>query len=633
MGSLMEFFRRKKEPLKRGEREAQSLKRRRQKDLVIRGASAAAVAVVVILSVYLWQSGLVSDALHSTGERMEERLTDAGLVVGEIRIDGQKQAALDDIRQALDVSHGENIMALDLKGMRERVEALDWVKSASIGRSMPDILTVRIEEYEPAAIWQVDGRLWLVTRDGQRITDQKLGLFPALPMVVGEGAEQALPDYLELTMAWPDIFAGVESAVRVGERRWDLLMKQGITVRLPEKNVSQALEKFAGLARDEKILDKDILAVDLRLEDKTFIRLTPEEAKRRRLAAENTEEGKDLMAASREKIIAALDIGSSKICCFIARVGEDGRPHVIGIGHQVSQGIKAGTVVDMEETETSIRAAVDTAERMAGGSPIENVYVNISAGQPESRHFAVDVDVAGHQISDVDIKRVLDGAKEHLRSEERFVVHSRPASYSIDGVSGVKDPRGMYGEKLGVDMHMATVAVSPLKNLQTCINRCHLNLAGVVLSPYASGLSSLVQDERELGSVCIDMGGGLTSVAAFKDDEFIYADTIPLGGNHVTSDIAQGLSTPLANAERLKTLFGNCFPRAMVRDQIDIVQTRRRRRRIYHDHSALHAYPDHRPADGGNPRNRPRPAGGFRPRQPGRPAHCHHRRCEPDERA
>ncbi|MFC7049037.1 cell division protein FtsA [Emcibacter nanhaiensis] len=279
------------------------------------------------------------------------------------------------------------------------------------------------------------------------------------------------------------------------------------------------------------------------------------------------------MAVLREKIIAALDIGSSKICCFIARVGEDGRPHVIGIGHQVSQGIKAGTVVDMEETETSIRAAVDTAERMAGGSPIENVYVSISAGQPESRHFAVEVDVAGHQISDVDIKRVLDGAKEHLRNEERFVVHSRPASYSIDGVSGVKDPRGMFGEKLGVDMHMATVAVSPLKNLQTCINRCHLNLAGVVLSPYASGLSSLVQDERELGSVCIDMGGGLTSVAAFKNDEFIYADTIALGGNHVTSDIAQGLSTPLANAERLKTLFGNCFPRAMVRDQIDIVQT------------------------------------------------------------
>ncbi|MFC7049036.1 cell division protein FtsQ/DivIB [Emcibacter nanhaiensis] len=290
MRSLITFFQRNREPLKRGEREAQSLKRRRQKDLLIRSTGVSVVALVVIMSVYLWQSGMVSDALHSTGERVGERLTDAGLVVGEIRIDGQKQAALDDIRKALAVSHGENIMALDLKAMRERVEALDWVESASIGRAMPDILTVRIEEYDPAALWQVDGHLWLVTRDGKRITDQKLGLFPALPMVVGQGADSALPGYLELVAAWPEIFAGVESAVRVGDRRWDLLLKRGITVRLPEKNVTQALEKFAALTRDEKILEKDILAVDLRLEDKTFIRLTPGEAKRRRMAAENTEE-------------------------------------------------------------------------------------------------------------------------------------------------------------------------------------------------------------------------------------------------------------------------------------------------------------------------------------------------------
>ncbi|WP_138379380.1 cell division protein FtsA [Luteithermobacter gelatinilyticus] len=279
------------------------------------------------------------------------------------------------------------------------------------------------------------------------------------------------------------------------------------------------------------------------------------------------------MAGMRDNVIAALDIGSSKICCFIARINDQGRPQVIGIGHQVSQGLKAGTVVDMEETETSIRTAVDTAERMAGGSPIENVIVNISAGHPESSHFAVDVDVAGHQISEMDIERVLGAARDYIRNEDRYVVHSRPASYTIDGVGGVKNPRGMYGEKLGVDMHLATVAVSPLKNLQTCINRCHLNMAGVVLSAYASGLATMVEDERELGSVCIDMGGGLTTLAAFKDGEFIYADTVPLGGHHVTSDIAQGLSTPRASAERLKTLYGTCFPRQVVREQIDIVQT------------------------------------------------------------
>ncbi|WP_417319573.1 cell division protein FtsQ/DivIB [Emcibacter sp.] len=291
MQSLMSFLKRNREPLKRGEREAQSLKRRRQKDIFVRGLSAAAVAMVVIVSVYLWQSGIVSEAVRDTGERVEERLTDAGLVVAEIRIDGQKQTALDDIRKALGVQHGENIMSLDLKSMRERVEALDWVERASIGRSMPDILTVGITEHEPAALWQIEGHLWLVTRDGRRITDQKLAHFAGLPMVVGRGADMSLAGYLEMGEAWPEIFDNVESAVRVGARRWDLLMKQGVTVRLPEKNVPAALEKLAGLQRDEKILEKEILAVDLRLEDKTFIRLTPGEAeRRRRLAAENAEE-------------------------------------------------------------------------------------------------------------------------------------------------------------------------------------------------------------------------------------------------------------------------------------------------------------------------------------------------------
>lgn len=283
----------------------------------------------------------------------------------------------------------------------------------------------------------------------------------------------------------------------------------------------------------------------------------------------------------REQTIAVLDIGTSKICCFIAKIdaktennsGQEGRPRVIGIGHQVSKGLKAGTVVDMEETETSIRAAVDAAERMAGGSPIHDVYVNISAGKPRSRIFSVEVDVAGHEISQLDIDRVLAAGQENLQDEERFILHSRPISFSIDGVAGAKNPLGMYGEKLGVEIHLSSVAISPLKNIQTCLNHCHLNLKGVVLTPYASGLAALVPDERELGSICVDMGGGLTSIAAFRDTEFVFGDIIPVGGNHVTRDIAQGLSVTEARAERLKILYGDCLSdRVPVRDQIDIVQ-------------------------------------------------------------
>ncbi|PCI47367.1 MAG: cell division protein FtsA [Alphaproteobacteria bacterium] len=276
----------------------------------------------------------------------------------------------------------------------------------------------------------------------------------------------------------------------------------------------------------------------------------------------------------REQVIAALDIGTSKICCFIARVGEgQSRPRVIGIGHQISNGIKSGTVVDMEETETSIRAAVDTAERMAGGSPIHDVYVNISAGQPKSRIFSMEVDVAGHEISQRDIDHVLAAGREYLQDEDRFILHSRPISFSIDGVVGAKNPLGMFGEKLGVEIHISTAAISPLKNIQTCLNHCHLNLKGVVLTPYASGLSVLVADERKLGSICVDMGSGLTSISAFRENELVFGEIICLGGNHVTRDIAQGLSVSEARAERLKILYGDCLSgRIVVRDQIDIVQ-------------------------------------------------------------
>lgn len=276
----------------------------------------------------------------------------------------------------------------------------------------------------------------------------------------------------------------------------------------------------------------------------------------------------------RDQTIAVLDIGSSKICCFIAQIsGGETRPRVIGIGHRESRGLNVGTVVDMEETENAIRTAVDAAEKMAGGDPIEDVTVNISSGEPISTQLCVEVGVAGHEISDLDIEKVLDMGHHYLSEQERYVIHSRPTSFTIDGVGGVRDPKGMFGEKLGVELHVTSASISPLRNLQACINRCHLNLAGIVFSPYASGLATLVADEMELGSICIDMGGGLTSIAAFKDNEFIYGDMVPYGGNHVTRDIAQGLSTPLHSAERLKTLFGNCLTGvSTVRNQIDVTQ-------------------------------------------------------------
>ena len=166
----------------------------------------------------------------------------------------------------------------------------------------------------------------------------------------------------------------------------------------------------------------------------------------------------------RDQTIAILDIGSSKICCFIAEIGpQHERPRVIGIGHRESRGLNLGTVVDMEETENAIRTAVDAAEKMAGGDPIENVTVNLSAGDPKSTQLCVEVEVAGHEINDGDIERVLDSGRHYLNDQERFVIHSRPTSFSIDGVGGVRDPKGMFGDKLGVEMHMTSASISPLR--------------------------------------------------------------------------------------------------------------------------------------------------------------------------
>ncbi|HYM30565.1 MAG TPA: cell division protein FtsA [Candidatus Cybelea sp.] len=263
------------------------------------------------------------------------------------------------------------------------------------------------------------------------------------------------------------------------------------------------------------------------------------------------------MAVGRHGFIAGLDVGTTKVCCFVARI-DGGGVRVVGIGHQVSRGMRSGAVVDMEAVEASIRAAVDTAERMAGET-VREAYVGFSGGQPASHTVGVEVAIAGHQVGESDVSRVLDQGRSRNEPGERQVVHAIPVGYTIDGSRGIRDPRGMHGERLGVNMHVVTAAAGPLRNLATCVERCHLKIAGVVVSPYASGLACLVEDEMDLGVTLVDMGGGTTSLAVFYDGALVFADVIPIGGAHVTNDIARGLSTPTAHAERMKTLYGGAI--------------------------------------------------------------------------
>lgn len=266
-------------------------------------------------------------------------------------------------------------------------------------------------------------------------------------------------------------------------------------------------------------------------------------------------------AKVRSGLVAALDVGTTKVCCLIARPGGPDRPtRVVGIGHQASRGLRAGVIVDLEGVEASIRAAVEAAEQMAGEN-IRHVVVNFSGVGLSSRMIACEVSIGGHAVGDSDVRRVIDPAPGLAdKPADHELIHAIPVGYSIDGNRGVRDPRGLYGQRLGVNLHLIGAPAGPLRNLTTAVARCHLDVEQVVIAPYASALASLVDDEVQLGVTLLDMGGGSTSVAVFFDGELVHADCIPVGGVHVTNDIARGLSTALAHAERLKTLYASVLP-------------------------------------------------------------------------
>ncbi|WP_439817443.1 cell division protein FtsA [Zavarzinia sp. CC-PAN008] len=277
------------------------------------------------------------------------------------------------------------------------------------------------------------------------------------------------------------------------------------------------------------------------------------------------------MAVGRNSLVAALDVGTSKVACFIARF-EGGLPRVVGVGQQASRGMRAGTITDMEATEQSIRAAVEAAERMAGET-VREVFVNVSGTTIASQSFGVEVGIAGRVIADADLRRVLSQGRAQYRPPDREVLHAIPIGYAIDGARGIRDPRGMYGERLGVDMYVVTAQAGPVRNHSVCVARSHLGIAGMVVSPYAAGLACLVDDEMELGITVIDMGGGTTSIAVFYDRMLVHAAVLGIGGMHVTNDIARGLLTPMADAERMKTLYGSAMPGARDdQETIDVPQ-------------------------------------------------------------
>jgi cell division protein FtsA len=258
--------------------------------------------------------------------------------------------------------------------------------------------------------------------------------------------------------------------------------------------------------------------------------------------------------AYRTGLVSALDVGTSKIVCVIGQA-ETGSLKVLGSALRESAGLKAGTVTSLEQAEESIRDCVAAAENMADAR-IQNVLIAVNCGQPVSVTSRSVMSLDGALVSDVHLRALLADGRARAKLEGHEILQSAPTAYVVDEARGVKNPSGMFCQRIGVAMHAVAVKPSPLQNLKLAVERCHLNVVGNLFGAYASGLSTLTEDEKQIGATVIDMGGGTTSIAVFLEGHLVHVDVVPVGGFAVTNDIARMLAAPLAAAERIKTLYG-----------------------------------------------------------------------------
>lgn len=263
----------------------------------------------------------------------------------------------------------------------------------------------------------------------------------------------------------------------------------------------------------------------------------------------------------RRKIVTGLDIGTTKICALIAEVSGDNNIEIIGIGLAPSNGLRKGIVVDIDKTSHAIKSAIQKAERMAG-QKVDSAYVGIAGSHIKSinSHGVVAVTGDEKEIKESDIKRVIDAARIIPVSAEEDILHVLPREFIVDGSPGIQDPLGMSGVRLEVETHIIKGASTSIQNLVKSVLRAGLSVDEVVLEPLASSQAVLSDDEKELGAVLVDIGGGTTDVIVFHEGSIAHTSVIPVGGNHVSNDIAVGLRTPVSEAEKIKIMHGSVLP-------------------------------------------------------------------------
>ncbi|MDR7091715.1 MULTISPECIES: cell division protein FtsA [Cellvibrio] len=255
--------------------------------------------------------------------------------------------------------------------------------------------------------------------------------------------------------------------------------------------------------------------------------------------------------ASDNKMIVGLDIGTSKVVAIVGAITPEGQLEIVGIGSHRSNGLKKGVVVNIESTVLSIQRAIEEAELMAG-CQIHSVYAGIAGSHIRSLNSHGIVAIRDREVFSQDLERVIDAAQAVAIPADQKILHILPQEFLIDDQDGVKEPLGMSGVRLEAKVHLVTCAVNAAQNIEKCIRRCGLEVEDIILEQLASSYSVLTDDEKELGVCVVDIGGGTTDIAIFKDGAIRHTGVIPIAGDQVTNDIAMALRTPTPNAEEIK---------------------------------------------------------------------------------
>ncbi|MCC3144751.1 cell division protein FtsA [Halanaerobium sp. Z-7514] len=284
----------------------------------------------------------------------------------------------------------------------------------------------------------------------------------------------------------------------------------------------------------------------------------------------------------KRRIVTGLDIGTTKICALIAEVSGEDNIEIVGIGLAPSNGLRKGIVVDIDKTTHAIKSAIQKAERMAG-QKVDSAYVGIAGSHIKSinSHGVVAVTGEEKEIKESDINRVLDAAKIIPVSSEEDILHVLPREFIVDGSPGIQDPLGMSGIRLEVETHIIKGVSTSIQNLVKSVLRAGLSVEEVVLEPLASSQAVLSEDEKELGVVLVDIGGGTTDLIVFHEGSIAHTSVLPVGGNHVSNDIAVGLRTPVSEAEKIKIMHGSVISeRVDENDKIEVLSASGKERKM-----------------------------------------------------